>query len=77
MKELSRYEYFVGCVASGLISKGDTSNFLVDVAAYVAMLEKHCDSKEGGAETTPSERKEKGEAAVQRIDQHLKDLGES
>jgi hypothetical protein len=76
MKDLSRYEYFVGCVASGLIANGETSNLLVDVQAYAAMLEKHCQERESAADSTADERKEKSEAVVQRIDQHMKDLGE-
>ncbi len=77
MKELSRYEYFVGCVASGLIAKGDTSNLLADVECYASMLEQHCQAKVSLTEDTAEERKEKSEAVVQRIDQHMKDLGES
>jgi hypothetical protein len=77
MKDLSRYEYFVGCVASGLIAHGETSNLLVDIEAYASMIEKHCQQKDDSAATTTDERREKSEAAVQRIDQHIKDLGES
>jgi proteasome assembly chaperone (PAC2) family protein len=76
MKEVSRYEYFVGCVASGLIAHGETSNLVVDVEAYATMLEKHCQAKDGTTESSIEERKEKSEAVVQRIDQHMKDLGE-
>jgi transcription elongation factor Elf1 len=76
MKDLSRYEYFVGCVASGLIARGETSNLLAEVETYANLLEKHCQAKDGANDSTAEERKEKGEAVVQRIDQHMKDLGE-
>ena len=77
MKDLNRYEYFVGCVASALIAKGDVSNLLSDVETYAAMLENHCQAKGSAGVITAEERKEKSEAVVQRIDQHMKDLGES
>jgi hypothetical protein len=41
------------------------------------MLEQHCQAKVSVTEDTAEERKEKSEAVVQRIDQHMKDLGES
>jgi hypothetical protein len=53
MKDVSRYEYFLGCVTAGLIAGGRATNLLVDAEAYVAMLEKHCDSKEN--EKTPEQ----------------------